>query len=223
MSSALALEKMMTIAYPVRGGARSSGRRAKIRFQPEIRGAKDHRRVFAAVSRNRANYGVVPVENSAEGAVAQTLDGFVDSDLKIVSQIILHEQQCLMILPGGLMAKIRKLYVHPQSLARCRGWIQNHLPRVKIIETPSAARAAELARKDKNSRPSPASLPAVNGPAGAGKDIQDDAANVTRFLILGRQCSPPTGDDRTSLMVSVTDKAGAKHIRWRCFAVAKST
>jgi len=129
---------------------------------------------------------------------------FVDSELKIVSQIILPVQQCLMIPQGGTRAKIRKLYVHPQSLAQCRIWIQNHLPRVEIIETSSNARSAELAGKEKNSA-------AIAGIIAAEKygldvleqDIQDNAANATRFLVLGRQCSPPTGDDRTSLMVSV--------------------
>jgi chorismate mutase/prephenate dehydratase len=137
---------------------------------------------------------------------------FVDSELKIVSQIILPVQQCLMIPQGGTRAKIRKLYVHPQSLAQCRIWIQNHLPRVEIIETSSNARSAELAGKERNSA-------AIAGIIAAEKygldvleqDIQDNAANATRFLVLGRQCSPPTGDDRTSLMVSVADKVGALH------------
>jgi chorismate mutase/prephenate dehydratase len=154
----------------------------------------------------------VPVENSTEGVVTHTLDMFVDSDLKIVSQIILPVQQCLMISPGGTRTKIGKLYVHPQSLAQCRGWIQNHLPRVEIVETSSNARSAELAAKEKHSA-------AIAGIIAAEKygldvleqDIQDNAANATRFLVLGRQCSPPTGNDRTSLMVSVADKVGALH------------
>jgi chorismate mutase/prephenate dehydratase len=135
---------------------------------------------------------------------------FVDSDLKIVSQIVLKVQQCLM--SNSPRAQIKKLFVHPQSLAQCRGWIQNHLPRVEIVETSSNARSAELAAKEKNTA-------AIAGILASEKyklrvleqDIQDNAANATRFLVLGRTCSPPTGDDRTSLMVSVSDKVGALH------------
>jgi chorismate mutase/prephenate dehydratase len=148
------------------------------------------------------------VENSTEGVVTHTLDMFVDSDLKIVSQIILKVQQCLM--SNSPRTQIKKLFVHPQSLAQCRGWIQNNMPRVEIIETSSNARSAELAAKEKNAAAIAGILAAEKyGLRVLEQDIQDNAANATRFLVLGRQCSPPTGDDRTSLMVSVADKAGA--------------
>jgi len=213
MSSALALEKTMIIAYfgpeatfTHQAAIQKFG--ASLRYSPQ----KTIADVFTEVSKRRADYGVVPVENSTEGVVTHTLDMFVDSDLKIVSQIVLPIQQCLMVRPGGTRTRIKKLFVHPQSLAQCRGWIQNHLPRVELIETSSNARSAELAAKDKNAA-------AIGGILAAEKygldvleqDIQDNAANATRFLVLGRQCSPPTGQDRTSLLVSVADKAGALH------------
>ena len=99
--------------------------------------------VFQEVSRGRADYGVVPVENSSEGVVTNTLDVFVDSPLKIVAQIVLPIQQCLV--GKGKREQIKKLYVHPQSLAQCRGWIQKHLPDAEIVETSSNARSAQLA------------------------------------------------------------------------------
>jgi chorismate mutase/prephenate dehydratase len=211
MSSALALEKTMTIAY-LGPEATFTHQAAIKRFGSSLRYAaqKTIADVFTEVSKNRADYGVVPVENSTEGVVTHTLDMFVDSDLKIVSQIVLRVQQCLM--SNSARTQIKKLYVHPQSLAQCRGWIQNNLPRVEIIETSSNARSAELAAKEKGAA-------AIAGILAAEKygldvlelDIQDNAANATRFLVLGRQCSPPTGDDRTSLMVSVSDKVGALH------------
>jgi chorismate mutase/prephenate dehydratase len=162
------------------------------------------------VSKRSADYGVVPVENSTEGVVTHTLDMFADSDLKIVSQIVLRIQQCLM--SNSPAAKIRKLYVHPQSLAQCRGWLAKHLPGVEIVETSSNGRSAELAAREKFSG-------ALGGALAARKygldilvqDIQDSNVNATRFIVLGRQCSPPTGDDRTSLMLSVADRAGALH------------
>src|SRR4029077_3690884 len=95
--------------------------------------------VFSEVSKNRADYGVVPVENSTEGVVTHTLDMFVDSDLKIVSQIVLPVQQCL--LSNCRRNQIKKLFVHPQSLAQCRGWIHANLARAEIIETSSNARS----------------------------------------------------------------------------------
>ncbi len=209
MSSALALEKTMTIAY-LGPEATFTHQAAIKRFGSSLQYApqKTIADAFTEVSKLRADYAVVPVENSTEGVVTHTLDMFVDSELKIVSQIILRVQQCLM--SNSLRAKIKKLYAHPQSLAQCRGWIQHHLPRVEIVETSSNARSAELAAKEKGTA-------AIGGIIAAEKygltvleqDIQDNATNSTRFLVLGRQCSPPTGDDRTSLMVSVADKAGA--------------
>src|SRR3954465_4488513 len=126
MSSALSLEKSLTVAY--------LGPEATFTHQAAIRrfgssllysAQKTIADVFSEVSKNRADYGVVPVENSTEGVVTHTLDMFVDSDLKVVAQIILRIQQCL--LSHSPRKQIKKLYVHPQSLAQCRGWIQNNL------------------------------------------------------------------------------------------------
>ncbi len=211
MSSALALEKTMTIAYfgpeatfTHQAAIRRFG--SSLRYSPQ----KTIADVFTEVSKRGADYGVVPVENSTEGVVTHTLDMFMDSDLKVVSQIVLPVQQCLM--SKSPRKQIKKLYVHPQSLAQCRGWIQTHLPGVEIIETSSNARSAELAAKEKSTAAIAGILAAEKyGLRVLEEDIQDNADNATRVLVLGRQCSPPTGDDRTSLMLSVADKAGALH------------
>ena len=211
MSSALALEKTMTIAYfgpettfTHQAAIRRFG--SSLKYSPQ----KTIADVFTEVSKRGADYGVVPVENSTEGVVTHTLDMFMDSDLKVVSQIVLPVQQCLM--SNSPRKQIKKLYVHPQSLAQCRGWIQTHLPGVEIIETSSNARSAELAAKEKSAAAIAGILAAEKyGLRVLEEDIQDNADNATRFLVLGRQCSPPTGDDRTSLMLSVADKAGALH------------
>ena len=209
MSSALALEKTLTIAYL--GPEATFTHQAAIRrfgsslcYAPQ----KTIADVFTEVSKNRADYGVVPVENTTEGVVTHTLDMFVDSDLQIVAQIVLPVQQCL--LSHWRRAQIKKLFAHPQSLAQCRGWIQNNLPHVEIIETSSNARSAELAAEEKGAA-------AIAGILAAERydvpvldyDIQDNVANATRFLVLGHQCSPPTGDDRTSIMYSLVDRVGA--------------
>jgi chorismate mutase/prephenate dehydratase len=244
MSSALALEKTMTIAYfgpeatfTHQAAIRRFG--SSLKYSPQ----KTIADVFSEVAKKSADYGVVPVENSTEGVVTHTLDMFVDSDLKIVSQIVLPISFCLAASSSTLkMSEIDKLFIHPQALGQCRSWIQKNLPNAEIIETSSNARSAEQAvgaalqtvyhDKSKNvpaelkkGLPKAAAkflefhVAAITGILAAEKyglqvleqDIQDNAANVTRFLVLGRQCSPPTGNDRTSLMLSVADKAGALH------------
>ena len=211
MSAALALEKSLCVAY-LGPEATFTHQAAIRRFGASLRysSQKTITDVFSEVSKGRAEYGLVPVENSTEGVVTHTLDMFVDSELKIVSQIVLPVQHCL--LSKCRRNQIEKLFTHPQSLGQCRGWIQAHLPRVEIIETSSIARSAELAVTAKNSA-------AIAGLLAAEKydlpvldhDIQDNVANATRFLVLGRQSTPPSGKDRTSLMMSVTHKAGALH------------
>src|SRR5262249_53274086 len=142
------LEKSMKIAYL--GPEATFTQQAAIRrFGSSLRysSQKTIADVFSEVSKNRADYGVVPVENSTEGVVTHTLDMFVDSELKIVAQIVLPVQHCL--LSNGPRSQIKKLFAHPQSLGQCRIWVQNNLPRVEIIETSSNARSAEFAVREK--------------------------------------------------------------------------
>jgi chorismate mutase / prephenate dehydratase len=209
MSSALSLEKTLTVAY-LGPEATFTHQAAIQRFGSSLKysSQKTITDVFTEVSKHRADYGVVPVENSTEGVVTHTLDMFVDSELKIVAQIVLPIRHCL--LSNGPRSQIKRLYAHPQSLGQCRDWVQTNLPRAEIIETSSNARSAEFAAREKRSA-------AIAGVLAAEKydvpvlefDIQDNVANATRFLVLGRQCSPPTGDDRCSLMFSLADRPGA--------------
>jgi chorismate mutase / prephenate dehydratase len=211
MSSALSLEKSMTIAY-LGPEATFTHQAAIRRFGSSLRYApqKTIADVFTEVTKNRADYGVVPVENSTEGVVTHTLDMFVDSELKIVAQIVLPIQHCL--LSKSKREKINKLFTHPQALAQCRVWVQNHLPRAEIIETSSNARSAQLAATEQNSAAIAGALAAERyGLHILEADLQDNSANVTRFLVLGRHCSPPTGRDRTSVMFSIAHEVGALH------------
>jgi chorismate mutase/prephenate dehydratase len=211
MSSALSLEKTMSIAY-LGPEATFTHQAAIQKFGASLKYAeqKTIADVFTEVAKQRADYGVVPVENSTEGVVTHTLDMFVESDLKIVAQIVLKIKYCLG--SNSKLPDIKKLYVHPQALGQCRGWVQKHLPHVEILEASSNARSAELASKT-------AKAAAITGFLAAEKynlpiierDIQDLSTNATRFLVLGRQCSPPTGQDRTSLMLSMAHEVGALH------------
>lgn len=209
MSSSLSLEKTLTVAY-LGPEATFTHQAAIQRFGSSLQysSQKTISDVFTEVSKHRADYGVVPVENSTEGVVTHTLDMFVDSDLKIVAQIVLPVRHCL--LSKGPRSQIKRLYAHPQSLGQCRDWVRTNLPRAEIIETSSNARSAEFAAREKRSA-------AIAGVLAAERydvpvlefDIQDNVANATRFLVLGGQCSPPTGDDRCSLMFSLADRPGA--------------
>src|SRR5512138_3899989 len=130
MSSALSLEKSMQVAY-LGPEATFTHQAAIRRFGSSLRysSQKTIADVFTEVVKNRAEYGVVPVENSTEGVVTHTLDMFVDSDLKIVAQIVLPVQHCL--LSNCTRARIRKLFAHPQSLGQCRLWVQTNLPKAE--------------------------------------------------------------------------------------------
>jgi chorismate mutase/prephenate dehydratase len=219
MSSALSLQKTMAIAYlgpettfTHQAAIQKFG--ASLRYAPQ-RTIAD---VFSEVTKNRADYGVVPVENSTEGVVEETLDMFVESDLKIVAQIVLPIRYCLA--GQGALKDVQRLYVHPQALAQCRLWVQRNLPEAEILETSSNARSAELAANPPGHGGAPvhrSRTAAITGMLPVEKyglqiieaNIQDFTNNATRFLVLGRQCSPPSGHDRTSLMLSIADEVGA--------------
>jgi chorismate mutase/prephenate dehydratase len=212
MSSALSLEKTMTIAYL--GPETTFSHQAAIqKFGSSLRYAaqKTIADVFAEVGKKRADYGVVPVENSTEGVVTDAMDMFVESDLKIVAQIVLPIRYCLA--GHGPAKDVERLYVHPQALAQCRVWVQRHLPKAEILETSSNARSAELAA-EWDGRVKTA---AITGLLATEKyklkivedNIQDFSGNATRFLVLGWQCGPSTGHDRTSLVLSIANEVGA--------------
>jgi chorismate mutase/prephenate dehydratase len=143
---------------------------------------------------------------------------FVDSNLKIVAQIVLPIQYCLA--GHARLKDVQRLYAHPQALGQCRVWVQRQLPRAEIFETSSNARSAELAASPATTAQNPqlrGKVAAITGFLAAEKynlqiierDIQDFNANATRFLVLGWQCGPPTGQDRTSVMFSIADEVGA--------------
>ena len=175
--------------------------------------------VFDEVEHHRAVYGVVPVENSIEGVVAASLDRFVDSPLTIKAEILLRIDQCLMS-KSGRADRVKKIVSHPQSLGQCRQWLARNYPGIEQVEAASNARAAELTRDD-------ASLAAIAGSGAAerfglkaiARNIQDHANNYTRFFVVGCDpVGPPSGDDKTSLLISVNHEAGALYRLLRPFA-----
>ena len=166
---------------------------------------------FRRCESGAAQFTVVPVENSTEGAVGRTLDLLLATQLRICGEIELRVQQNLLSKAGGLQA-IRRLYSHAQSLAQCNGWLTQNLPNVERIPVTSNADAARRAAEE-------ASAAAIAGEAAAeryqlgvlARAIEDDPNNTTRFLVLGNVDPAPTGKDRTSLVVSAENKPGAVH------------
>ncbi|MDD5350873.1 MAG: prephenate dehydratase [Chthoniobacteraceae bacterium] len=209
MSASYALEKGLTIAYfgPAGTYTHEAARNkfgASVEYAPQP-GISD---VFAAVARGSADFGVVPIENSTEGAVTHTLDEFMGSELKICAEILLRvEQNLLAKCPRG---EIRKIYSHPQSLGQCRQWLQTHFPTAEVIASSSNTRAAQHAAEEPGAAAIAGKLAAeLYGLNILEASIQDCAFNTTRFLVIGPQSCPPTGNDKTSLMFTVRDESGA--------------
>ena len=151
----------------------------------------------------------MPVENSYEGLVTHTLDMFMDSPLKICSESLYRVRHCLLSHQDKI-ANIKKVYSHPQVLAQCRLWLENNMPKAEKIEAPSSSKAAELVEFDKYSA-------AISTEYAAHrynlkileKGIEDTAENYTRFLVVGKEDCGRTGQDKTSIMIAISDKPGA--------------
>jgi chorismate mutase / prephenate dehydratase len=208
MSAALALEKNIKVAF-FGPPSTFTHQAARSRFggSVEYESCETINDVIDAAEKQMADYGVVPVENSTEGAVTDTLDRLVDTTLKICAEIYLPISQCL--LARGPREKIRKLYSHPQVVGQCRVWLQREMSGVEVIPAASTARAAEQASKDESAGALASRLAAeIYGLNVLESDVQDISGNTTRFLVLGKTSGRATGDDKTSLLFAVQDKAG---------------
>jgi len=166
--------------------------------------------VFRDVETSAADYGVVPIENSLEGAVTYTLDMLLDSPLRVCSEIFLRVSHCL--LANTSLAGIERVYSHPQVFGQCRGFIQKTIPGVELIEVASTARAAELAAGEKQAGALAGELAAaIYGLKILRRNIEDSAGNITRFLVIGKRVASPSGRDRTSILFSLPHRAGSLH------------
>ena len=209
MSAALAIEKPVAVAYlgpeaTFTHLASISKFGSSVKYLPAISISE----VFQEVDQKRADYGVVPVENSIEGAVSHSLDRFIDSDLKICSEILFEISHNLM--SNGPLKEISRIYSNPQVFGQCRMWLEKNLPRAELIETTSTTQAAQRAQREDGSAAIASKLAATlyNLPIVA-EAIEDLAHNVTRFLVISREIPAPTGRDKTSVLLSIKDKVGA--------------
>lgn len=211
MSSSLSLENELKIAF-LGPTATFTHQAALKRFgsQVEYLSCDSIADVFTQVEKENADYGVVPIENSIEGAVNHTLDMFMDSDLKICAQVILNISHNL--LSNHPLAKIKKVYSNPMVFGQCRIWLQKNLASAQLIEVPSTTRASQIAAREKNSASIASVLAAkIYDLNIVARGIEDSPHNITRFFVIGKTEVPATGHDKTSLMFSILDKVGALH------------
>jgi chorismate mutase/prephenate dehydratase len=167
--------------------------------------------VFREVESNDANYGVVPVENSTEGAVGRTLDLLLQSPLKVCGEVMLPVHQCLMSLESDL-GNIKRVLSHPQSLGQCQGWLNTHLPGVERIPVASNAEAASMAALQPMTAAIAGKMAAEHYAVPVrAENIEDDPRNTTRFLVIGKQEVAPSEQDKTSLVMSAANRPGAVH------------
>ena len=166
---------------------------------------------FAEVENGNADFCVVPVENSTEGAVHHTFDMFLTTPLKICGEIELRVHQNLLSRAADL-AQIERVYSHAQSLAQCRSWLRRHLPKAERIAVSSNAEAARRARNaDDAAAIAGLAAAQVYGLKVLAPNIEDRPDNTTRFLVLGKHDAGPSGRDKTSLIMSAPNRTGALH------------
>ncbi len=174
--------------------------------------------VFDLVEGKKATVGVVPVENSNEGAVAATLDRLVETTLTVTGEVFLPVRLFLLARVKNL-AEVKVVYSHPQPLAQSRIWRREHLPAVRTEEARSTSEAAARASREEGVAAVAGELAAhLYGLSILAQGIEDRAENVTRFLLLSREGALPTGNDKTSLVASIPHRPGGLYHMLRPFA-----
>lgn len=164
--------------------------------------------VFEEIERGHADFGIVPIENSTDGRIVDTLTMFVRKDVHICGEVYLPIHHNL--LARCSRSDIKEVYSKPQALSQCRAWLAEHLPGVKWMEVASTALAAQIAANTPNA----AAVASKDAGVALGldiiaQDIEDNPDNVTRFAVIGSKDADPSGRDKTSLMFQVPHKPGA--------------
>jgi len=209
MSGSFMLERPLRVAYLGPGGSFShSAAMLKFGQSVEYESLTDISSIFEEVSKKHCDIGLVPIENTTGGGVIETLDAFLDSDVKICNEVLMAIHHNL--LANCEFEEIEKIYSKPEVFAQCRRWLNATFEAAKTVAVPSTARAAQLAASEKN-------IAAIGSAAAAElyglrivrENIEDIANNITRFLVIARQDARPTGQDKTSILFSTGHKAGA--------------
>ena len=210
MSACLALEQVMTIAFLGPEGTFTQAAALKhFGHSVQTTPLATIGDVFREVESGAASYGVVPVENSSEGVVNHTLDEFIQSSLKICGEVTLRIHHHLLSRSPSL-DDVQKVYAHQQALAQCRKWLDTHLPRVDLVDVSSNAEAARRAVEEPHTAAIASEAAAeIYGLDILQRNIEDEPDNTTRFLVIGRRETPPSGVDKTSLLIYTDNRPGA--------------
>lgn len=202
---------MKTVAFQGEPGAYSESAAhqffgEKIKVKP----CKDFKNVFDSVNVEETQFGVIPIENSLEGSITQNYDLFLRYDLKVCGEVILKIDHCLISNPGSVLEDIEIVYSHPQALGQCRSFLEKFgrelIPSydtggsVKIIKEKGLKNAAAIASER---------AAKIYGMQILAKDIADNPENYTRFFVLSKEDSQPTGRDKTSIIFSAAHKPGS--------------
>lgn len=211
MSACLALEKPLAVAYFGPAGSFTHAAALKqfghaVQASPEL----SIPAVFASVAAGRSQYGVVPVENSTEGMVTHTLDSFLASNLRICGEVELPIHLHLLANERTSPTAMRRICAHPQALAQARQWLDSHWPQVEREAVSNNAEAARLAAEQDGVAAVAGDFAATEyGLQRLAENIEDYAGNTTRFLVIGHDKVPPSGQDKTSIAVSTHNRPGA--------------
>ncbi len=164
--------------------------------------------IFMEVECKRVDYGVVPVESSMGGGVSDTLDRFISSELKIINEVLLRI--CQNLMSRYPLEQITTVYSKDNAFMQCRNWLKANLPRAKFTDTSSTAEAARIAAGEEGAAAIGSALAAetYNLDIVVAR-IEDSPSNFTRFFVIGRQVAKPTGNDKTSVLISIKDRPGA--------------
>lgn len=219
MSASLSLEKPLRVAFL--GPQATFTHEAAMRqfgSSGEFIAKQEIEDVFDDVEKGRADFGVVPIENTIEGVVTHTLDMLVTSQLKISAEVMLPITLALMNKTGAL-SDITRVSSMPHAIAQCRGWLKNNLSGVEIMNAPSTASGAQMAAVD----PSIAAVASRSAAALydlkiVADHIEDNANGFTRFLVIGSKTAKRTGSDKTSVMFAIKDAPGALYSILKPFA-----
>ncbi|MDG6772902.1 prephenate dehydratase [Thiomicrorhabdus sp. ZW0627] len=219
MSACLALEQPISVAYLGPEGSYSHASVIK-QFGSSAHplAVSSIEEVFATVEKGDANYGIVPVENSSEGVVKNTENEMIHTRLTISGEVDLAIHHCLLS-KGEDLEKIRKVVAHSQALGQCEHWLKNNMPWAELEAVDSNALAAKLAQEDD-------SLAAIASEQAAQlyglrileSHIEDHRDNTTKFWVIGRETTQPSGQDKTAMIVSIQNKSGALLELLSCFA-----
>ena len=210
MSACRALETDLAVAYLGPAGTFSEEAVVK-HFGKSVTGVPcgSIDETFQSVESGAASYGVVPVENSTEGAVGRTNDLLFQRQLQICGEVMLPVHQCLMN-KSGRPDGFGKIYSHSQSLAQCRGWLNAHYQKVERVAVVSNAEAARLASLEEGAAAVAGRIAAERyGLTIVAENIEDESRNITRFVVIGNHDAGRTGLDRTSLVMSTRNRPGA--------------